>query len=303
MMADAGSKSSTEQPSESQTTQSQQSQQSQQESNSVVANQNEPAMRAGDATEMEAQQEPTATTESSAEESQVVDQSDTQPSPNSVAGGQQQAPSASTAANSNYTNQSEGTSESQSDVATPEEMQAAGPSMNESENRSNPAEPSDSAAQPGDNMSRRMLDLAQSSSSQQMVITIDEWAGSFQGQQMEKVAIAIAPIFDELDSRLKQAETLTRDLLSHVENAGAWQSDQTRRTGDSMRLVEECEAIIAKTESKTCGDTLCGRRAAIGGYRPGAPGTGAGSTLDDTSVSRCTVVAASSRTTRDRPGA
>ncbi len=62
------------------------------------------------------------------------------------------------------------------------------------------------AAPPPDSMPRRQLDVdSQSTASSTMKIHIDQYAGSFEGQQRRKLELAIDPVLKELDAALAKA--------------------------------------------------------------------------------------------------
>ena len=79
-----------------------------------------------------------------------------------------------------------------------------------------PASPEDPDAvkPPPNNMSKRMLDVAQTCNCQPMKIKVDEWGRSFEGQLRDKLEIAIDPVLKQLDSLLGKAQQLTDDTLA-----------------------------------------------------------------------------------------
>jgi hypothetical protein len=63
-----------------------------------------------------------------------------------------------------------------------------------------------------DEMTKRMLDVGQSSACKPRNINVDETAGSFDGEKREKLEIAIDPVLKRLDLLLGQAQTNTIQL-------------------------------------------------------------------------------------------
>jgi hypothetical protein len=104
------------------------------------------------------------------------------------------------------------------------------------------------APRPGDNMSRRMMDIAQVGTSGRQRLKIDQWAGSFEGQQREKLALAIAPVLEELDGHLERAENRTHELVGYLEKSAPWSSEQDRGVGLSDAALEEAQRVVAQLE-------------------------------------------------------
>ena len=100
---------------------------------------------------------------------------------------------------------------------------------------------------PDNSMPKRVLDTekAQSSNSQRMRLKIDEWAGSYDGQQRIKLEIAIAPHLEELDRALEKAQLLTRSVLDDADVPKPWASQHER---DMQRADEQVEAAIKVVE-------------------------------------------------------
>jgi|GEM_PF-1831491 len=108
--------------------------------------------------------------------------------------------------------------------------------------------PSGSVPPAGNPMAQRGLDVpaAQSSSSQPMRLKIDQWAGSYDGQQRAKLEIAIAPRLEELDRALEKAQVLSRSALDRAGADKLWSSQQDR---DLQRADEHVEAAIQVIEA------------------------------------------------------
>lgn len=168
-------------------------------------------------------------------------------------GGQQQQPNsqqtASAQSGSQGGNMQQGQKESgnQSDVYVPEGGRVADFNQNVPEDSESPRGEA-GAPRPGDNMSRRMLDIAQVGSSGRQQLKIDQWAGSFEGQRREKIALAIAPVLEELDAHLERAENHTHGLVQHLEKSTPWQSEQDRRVGLADAALEEAQKVIGQLD-------------------------------------------------------
>ena len=106
------------------------------------------------------------------------------------------------------------------------------------------------------------LDVAQSSSSQRMRLKVDQWAGSFSGQQRRKLEVAIAPKLAALDEALAKAERTSQGVLDADQPgsgvAGRTRSrDFQRRAGDRERSEADRRAAnrrrrIRPTRSSGC---------------------------------------------------
>lgn len=111
---------------------------------------------------------------------------------------------------------------------------------------------SDASAQDrGDNMTRRMLDISQSSTSQCRTIKVDQFAGTFEGQEREKLAIAIAPVLHELHELLAEAGAITDGVAHHLEADSPWSSQESKLIARAERLLERSEEIVNGLQSRT----------------------------------------------------
>src|SRR6185436_5392367 len=90
---------------------------------------------------------------------------------------------------------------------------------------SEPRPPSEGSPAPPNDMSKRVLDVGQSSACQPMRIRVDEWAGSFEGQLREKLEIAIDPVLRQLDALLSHAQnTIAVMVASNTASSGLGQN-------------------------------------------------------------------------------
>ena len=110
------------------------------------------------------------------------------------------------------------------------------------------------APRPPDDMTRRSLDVAQSSTSGVMKLRIDKWAGSFAGQQRRKLEMSIAPRLGELDQLLEVAENRFREALDQLERNVDWAGPQDHllQAGDEKLTVSlDIAADLRKTSADT----------------------------------------------------
>jgi hypothetical protein len=110
------------------------------------------------------------------------------------------------------------------------------------------SDPSQSDAQssssPGNNMPTRTLDIPQQSSSQRMRLKVDQWAGSFEGQQREKLEMAIAPELEALDEQLAKAQRTSRGVLDGLEATHTWAPTNNREIASAQQHVVDGKKII-----------------------------------------------------------
>ena len=152
---------------------------------------------------------------------------------------------------------------SQSNASQPSQSQPSGSQSGGSANSANQramashGEPTNSSNQPNppaDNMTRRSLDVgsSQASSSARRRLTVDRWAGSFDGQSRAKVELAIAPVIEEIDRYLAKSEAGARQLLDELGEGVTWQnrqSDELRAADESLEKVNELIAdLVTETE-------------------------------------------------------
>ncbi len=113
-------------------------------------------------------------------------------------------------------------------------------------NKSPHSRSSPSTPPPGDNMNRRSLDVPQTASSQRMRLKVDQWAGSFAGQQRAKLEMSIAPQLAALDEKLAKAQRTARGVLDGLEADPNWLAPYDRDIADAQQLVMDGKAVIDK---------------------------------------------------------
>jgi hypothetical protein len=162
--------------------------------------------------------------------------------------------------NSQQPQQAGGTPKEQGDVAVPEGMEPLRNARKEKEGDSSEEKKKeeqlankDSASDPGDSVTRRMFDVeaSQSASSQRMQLKIDQWAGTFDGQRREKLAIAISPVLNQLDEYLEESEQITNNVAGRLEHGESWVADQQRLVDRAEKLLKKGEDVVGELQKQT----------------------------------------------------
>ena len=120
------------------------------------------------------------------------------------------------------------------------------------QNKSGEQQASSGGAQrPGDSMPRRSLDVVQASSSQRMRLKVDQWAGSYEGQQRAKLETAISPELAALDKALEKAQRTARGVLDELEADQKWRPTHDREVTGAERSTVEAQTLIDKLQQRT----------------------------------------------------
>jgi len=114
-----------------------------------------------------------------------------------------------------------------------------------------PAGKQDGAPKPGNDMAHRLLDVegSQCTTCKRLRLTIDEWAGSFEGQARKKLQLAIDPYLKQLDEKLAAAEKIAKILVKHTQAADDWTEQQTESTEKSDKHLDDAELLIVKLQN------------------------------------------------------
>ena len=105
---------------------------------------------------------------------------------------------------------------------------------------------------PPDNMAKNSVDVApRASNSQQMRLKIDQWAGSFEGQQRRKLELVIGPLIEKLHSHLEKAELLSRAVLDEWDASATWQPKQNRDVSQAEKRVAAAIQVIDDLTNQT----------------------------------------------------
>lgn len=92
---------------------------------------------------------------------------------------------------------------------------------------------------------------SQSAMSNRMRLKIDQWAGSFAGQERMAVEMAIAPELLKLDELLEKAENLSRNVLNSVDAGNDWQAAQGRDIDSAGQQIANGLQIVEDLEVRT----------------------------------------------------
>ncbi len=108
---------------------------------------------------------------------------------------------------------------------------------------------------PPDNFAKSTVDIApaRSASSQQMRIKVDQWAGSFEGQQRRKLELVVGPLMDELDQNLRKAQELSRVVLDELDGDESWRAKHNRDVSQAEKRVMTAIQAIEDLENQTHG--------------------------------------------------
>jgi hypothetical protein len=102
-------------------------------------------------------------------------------------------------------------------------------------------------------MSKRMLDAGQCSACKPLRVTVDEWAGTFEGEKRQKLEIAIAPVLEKLATLLKMADAKTDSLKAAVTSRDGLQEKDAEPLNGAKAHVADSESEIAGLKSRTTG--------------------------------------------------
>jgi hypothetical protein len=106
---------------------------------------------------------------------------------------------------------------------------------------------------PPNDMSKRMLDAGQCSSCKAMRVTVDEFAGTFEGEKRQKLEIAIAPVLEQLASLLKTANEKTDVLKADAATETGLQEKDAEALGGAKGSLTQSESAISQLNSRTGG--------------------------------------------------
>jgi len=119
------------------------------------------------------------------------------------AGGDRQSSAAKSQPSDRKSQPSQNSASAQANASA---AQQGSPQNNKQQGDDKPQGEMSGAPRPPDSMTRRSLDVeSQSSASSTMRIHIDQWAGTFDGQQRQKLELLIDPVLKELDAILAKA--------------------------------------------------------------------------------------------------
>jgi hypothetical protein len=118
-------------------------------------------------------------------------------------------------------------------------------------NQSEPKDQKQGAQPPENDMSKRMLDAGQCSACNPRNITVDEWAGSFEGEKRKKLEIAIDPVLQRLAELLASAQEKTDSLKSPAASAEGLQQAHTAPLSVAKTNIRDSENAVSDLKSRT----------------------------------------------------
>jgi hypothetical protein len=185
---------------------------------------------------------------SSDETAQIRQSADERLEPQSTSSGRSPSSNPSRLGNQPQQN-SKGTRQTAQNQTSSSQQQS--PSGNQAANKANaPASPQSNPS-PGDSMPRRSLDIPQTASSQRMRLKVDQWAGTFEGQQRSKLEMAFGPELESLDKALEKAQNTARGVLEDVERSGKWRPAHEREVTTAERSTVEAQERARKLQGRT----------------------------------------------------
>jgi hypothetical protein len=106
---------------------------------------------------------------------------------------------------------------------------------------------------PPNEMEMRMLDAGQSSACKPRNISVDEWAGSFEGEKRKKLEIAIDPVLERLKELLAKAQEKTDSLKQPAASAEGLQQAHTAPLKAAKGYLGESQQAIGDLKARTSG--------------------------------------------------
>lgn len=107
------------------------------------------------------------------------------------------------------------------------------------------------ARPPENEMSKRMLDAGQSSACKPRNITVDEWAGTFEGEKRRKLEIAIEPVLKQLEELLAKAQERTDSLKPPAASEQGLQPAHATTLTAAKEHLGDSEKAISDLKSRT----------------------------------------------------
>lgn len=106
---------------------------------------------------------------------------------------------------------------------------------------------------PPDEMTRRALDVGQSSACKPRNISVDEWAGQFDGEKRQKLEIAIEPVLKRLGELLLSAQENTEKTRAGMDPTTGLKSQHEAGMVSAREHLAEGHRVVAELQSTTAG--------------------------------------------------
>jgi hypothetical protein len=104
---------------------------------------------------------------------------------------------------------------------------------------------------PPNEMSKRMLDAGQCSACKPRNISVDEFAGTYEGEKRKKLEVAIDPVLKRLDELLAHAQMKTDSLKQPAASEGGLQPDHTESLNGAKAHLKDAGIAVADLKSRT----------------------------------------------------
>jgi hypothetical protein len=111
--------------------------------------------------------------------------------------------------------------------------------------------PREGAQPPENEMSKRMLDAGQCAECKPRNISVDEYAGTFEGEKRKKLEIAIDPVLQKLAQLLAQAQEKTDSLKQPAASAEGLQQTHSEPLSVAKTNIKESENAVSDLKSRT----------------------------------------------------
>lgn len=121
----------------------------------------------------------------------------------------------------------------------------------QSQRDQNEQKENEGALPPENEMSKRMLDAGQCSACNPRHITVDEFAGSFEGEKRKKLEIAIDPVLQRLAELLAHAQEQTDSLKEPAASSEGLQQPHAAPLTAAKRNITESENAVSDLKSRT----------------------------------------------------
>jgi len=106
--------------------------------------------------------------------------------------------------------------------------------------------------QPPENpMSKRMLDVGQASQCKPRNISVDEYAGTFEGEKRKKLEIAIDPVLEQLRTLLARAQEKTDSLKEPARSAEGLTAGHGGPLNEAKGHLSESQKAVSDLKSRT----------------------------------------------------
>ena len=109
--------------------------------------------------------------------------------------------------------------------------------------------PRDNGPQPN----QRLLDASKPSSSAEMKLKINQYAGSFSGQARRKLEIAIAPVLIKLQKLLTATDELLGSVQVTSDQNSQWGESERRSLSRAIEYLDQCCNAVDELTSRTNG--------------------------------------------------